>query len=191
MKGVTDFLTKIYDRFLLLDLLSYVCPGLIVILTILFSCFPSYHFTYRLLHLELGFLQGLIIFLFSFVIGLGINQFASLIIPDVYCKGKCQNIFCSWKKKNRKIFYKRMVTFIRMDDKDLLSKRERYIIIKQMTRNNGLSLILGAIFLFKFGLAFIIGFGTLGILLFASAYTTLMNQKDFEKAVIDNWQNFS
>lgn len=183
MSKFMNYLAKVYDRFLLLDLLSYVCPGLIIILAVLFSCQPFHSFTYKLSHFELGFWQGFIAFLFAFVIGLGINQFAQLIIPDIYSECKVQNIFSSWKKENRMKLYTRMIAFIRMDDKDLLSKRERYIIIKQMTRNNGVSILISAL-IFITDIRLKNGLIVLGVLLLIGSYITLLNQRDFEKTAI-------
>ena len=174
MNKAADFITKVFDRFLLLDLLSYVCPGLIIILSFIFG--SKLYSLNGLLHLEIGFWQGLVIFLFAYIIGLGINVIGQLIASDFYCK-------------DIELFYSRMAEFLKCDNKDFLSKRERYVILKQMARNNWASIILGIgiFFLCKLNanIALIVGLVILVVLLFCSARKTLRNHKNFEDVVTD------
>jgi|GEM_PF-5780823 len=186
MKGVTDFLTKIYDRFLLLDLLSYVCPGLILIISAL-----GLRYLNSLIQYKLDFLIGLLGFLFSFIIGLAVNEIGKLLVPDIYCK-KEQNI-CNRindKKENRELFYERMVAFLQCQNTNLLSKRERYIILKQMTRNNAVAIVLGVLIYlarnnFRTSILFLLIMSLIvALFLFIASCLILRNQKDFEETVI-------
>ena len=82
MGGISDIITKLYKRFFLRDLLSYVCPGLIVLVSFVLLI-PNPWFKPFYEKISIGFGEGILIFLFSFVIGLGINALIELIIHDV------------------------------------------------------------------------------------------------------------
>lgn len=190
MSGLADFIVKVYDRFLLLDLLSYVTPGLIIIMA---KCgkidFEKCKFSF-----DFNFGEGIILFLFAFVIGLAINEIANLIVPDIYCKDeqKIRNRICK-AEENRKYFYEQMINILRIGHKkynnfknNYISKRERYVIIKQMARNNGVSFIIASIIIsfHKFDIGILVAGIFIGLLLLFASHRTLENQKDFEKVVL-------
>lgn len=192
MNGISDIITKLYKRFFLRDLLSYVCPGLIVIASIYFFSCRSYIY-------KINFGAGILIFLFSFVIGLGINAFIEFLFRDV-----TKDKFYDGRRVN---FYLRRIkiesirgdiTFIqnasrkKLSEKKqnfsfLIEQRDRYIILKQMSRNNMGAVLISFVLLFIYNppviyniiLAYV-GYALLFVGLWISARKSYENQTDFE-----------
>lgn len=149
MNGLADILTKLYKRFFLRDLLSYVCPGLIVITSIYYFTQESGEFINNIKDLDIGFGGVVLIFLFSFVIGLGINGFSEYIIGDItfeYPKPSKERINFLIRKIQMLCISKMKTKAEAKGDLSFINEqRDRYVIIKQMSRNNAVAIFICAL----------------------------------------------
>jgi len=192
MNGISDIITKLYKRFFLRDLLSYVCPGLIVITSIYFFSCRSYIF-------KVNFGAGILIFLFSFVIGLAINALVEFMFRDVtkdkFFDGKRVNYYLRRIKiesiqgdltfdqnGSRKKLNEKKQNFLY-----IFEQRDHYIVLKQMSRNNMGAVLISFVLLIIYNppvfynimLAYV-GYALLFVGLLISACKSFRNQTDFE-----------
>jgi len=199
MNGVADIITKLYKRFFLRDLLSYVCPGLFIIASVALS-FNAFKCIIDEIN-QYGFLGSLLIFLFAFVIGIGINGISEYFIQDITYEYPVpstsrQKFFIrkiEMSYKSHKITMSRgnggQKLEVTLDFSFIDKQRDRYIILKQMGRNNALTILICA-FIVSFSpelrtMGDITSFALtiLSIGLFINARKTYNNQTDFEYVI--------
>lgn len=203
MSGIADIITKLYKRFFLRDLLSYVCPGLIVITSIIIIPEQKKILDF-FKEINIGFGEAILVFLFSYVIGLSIN---GLIESIRLFRDITKDEPNSMERVNyylRRINLERIqgkITFVRGEKGKVvkekiqnfsyyIEQRDRYIILKQMSRNNmgavSISFILYLINNFNLQCntaLHYLGFLLLAGGLFVSACKSYRHHTDFEYAL--------
>jgi hypothetical protein len=162
MSGFSDAVKYLYSQFILRDVLSFITPGVIVILTAVYVFDESFS------SLSIHWLFYIPLFGIAFVIGFAIQCFGEIIgfvsfRPNIKitCVDKMKILFCRWREPedNRckwndpenplgmKKAYEEDQDFWKAvkGDEDKKQGRERVVVLTQMCINNALALFITGI----------------------------------------------
>lgn len=140
-----DIFKDLYQKFLMRDLLGFIVPGTIIVLSFMYLLGLN---VYQLL-LYNGHISSLVyipIFGLLYVVGFGIQCFAAELIPLIqYHARRCdkhKDKVCFWQKTCKdcfKVHLDKLVVVLKLPDQSQ-EQHERFVVLKQMCANNGLAL---------------------------------------------------
>ncbi len=139
--NILETTEKIYQKYILRDMLGYLLPGIIV--NIILVCELSYQTSLRILNFgenEL-FLKYFLFFGVSYVIGLSIQWINGYIMKRIKCSSKKESA------RDIKKRYERQQKILRSGNSLLINEHERFITLKYITGNNAVALSILMIYL--------------------------------------------
>ena len=127
---------SLYEKFLMRDLLSFVVPGGIVLLTPYFLWREplSWLFDMNVSFTEIPFLAYIFLFAVFYVVGLAVQCFGrmtGIIAADPYC--------------NVEEYLKHLKGVLNSNNELVIQQHERFVALKQICGNNALAIAIGGI----------------------------------------------
>ncbi|HUS49303.1 MAG TPA: hypothetical protein VMZ91_04015 [Candidatus Paceibacterota bacterium] len=168
MSDISDTVKSLYEKFLMRDLLSFITPGSIVVLSIYLlgwgldmikSFFES-----------LPFLLYIPIFGFLYIVGFATQYF-----------GRLFRLIRIHNRNNENEHLNGLRRVLQRSNKEI-QQHERFVVLKQMCGNNAVAiLIAGFILAFKYPIWFLVTFGVIVfICLILGHYHNLLQQEIWE-----------
>jgi len=150
MSDIGDSIKYFYEKFILRDLLAFVTPGAIVVMSVLLLHCDIY--VIKEFFNDLKFVLYIPIYGVLFVVGFAVQCLGFEIIPWLFKFHNCED--------DKEYYSERLIKIRRLnkDDEDKVVKQqhERFVILKLMCANNALAIFIGGILFIikKWGLTF-------------------------------------